>query len=110
MNPIPDMPADWVKIAFDKGLSMAIAALVVFLIWKYGQRLLDGHLSFMETAKKTQSDLATAYKTLSERDDGTTHRALEHIANAAKHATNEPKVHWHLDNAIGELKHGRHSE
>jgi uncharacterized membrane protein YccC len=98
-----DMPIDWVKIVMDRGLSFAIAILVVWLIWKYGQRILDGHLSFMETAKTTQRDLASSFKTLSERDDGTTHRALEHIAQAAKQATNEPKVHWHLDNAIDEL-------
>lgn len=101
---------DWVKVLLDRGLSFTIAAVVVFLVWKYGQRILDGHLSFMQTAKDTQiaiaeslKSLAESFRTLKQRDDESTHRALEHFANAAKEATTAAGVHRYLDKVIDEL-------
>ncbi|MGH9932124.1 MAG: hypothetical protein ACREA9_23220 [Pyrinomonadaceae bacterium] len=76
----------------------------MYFVLRYGHRILDGHVSFMETAKTTQTTLADSYRTLSERDDvDRTNRALGHIVNAAKEATDSPGIHKHLDRAGEEL-------
>lgn len=82
-----------------------IFALFVYFSVRYGHRILDGWLAFMEHSQATQQSLAESYKVMSERDDCTkTNRALGHAFHAAKEASKCPDVHKHLDRAIDALQ------
>ncbi len=95
---------DIVKAVEEHDWSWAVAALVVWLLWRYVPRAMDGHISFMETCRSALDKLAEAFTRLSERDDsGKTNRAIGHVINAAKKATDNPDVHRHLEMATDEL-------
>lgn len=95
---------DIFKAVEEHGWSWAIGALVVWLLWRYVPRAMDVHISFMETCRAALDKFADAFTKLSERDDCTkTNRAIGHVINAAKKATDDPDVHRHLELATDEL-------
>lgn len=118
----------WLKTGVVYGLGFILLAGIVVLIlyaaWllirgtRYWlPRLLSGHMDFIENTKITNACIADnserttkAVEVLTESygvssgNHGKTHRALEHLANAAKSHTTCDDVHEHIDKAIEELR------
>ena len=102
----PEIPLPDVSTFAVWGPLGVIFAIGVYFSLRYGHRILDGHIAFMDTAKTTQTTLAESFKSLSERDEGhaKTHQALGHAFHAAKEITTCADAHRHLDRAIDSLQ------
>lgn len=87
-----------------------LAGIVLFFVLRYGPRVIEGHVSLMQTCETTQKTIADALETMSEGQDssskhhGRTHKALAHIATAHREASTCPDVQKELDKAIDVLR------
>lgn len=65
-----------------------VSAVLGWLLWKYGPRMVEAHMSFMESCDKIQTEQAVALRTLAENDvnkakqHSKTHRMLGRHADA----------------------------
>lgn len=102
-TPVPVTPVlNWEQILTQQGPLWAVfAVLLYFVVW-YGPGLLNGHRVMMQKMGDSGMTTAKCLETLTESDAGTK-RALVHVIEAGKEATNCPKVHGHLDRARNEL-------
>lgn len=80
----------WQTLLLGYGPLGVFCLVGLYFLIRYGTRLVEGHLSYMHTSEVTQKSLTANLETLTESHtalDGKhekTHRALGHLANAAK--------------------------
>lgn len=85
-------------------------ALLGLFLWKYGPRLVESHLDFLNTTKKTQLQIADSVATLTETHATevaghlATHKALGHLAEGHRRLAADHEAKVHFDRAIDALE------